>query len=194
MVWRSWKTWKMKNEQNHSTMRTTLKLLTLTGCCWLLAVSCMTPNYYADTVDDIYQRYKGKPGMFSMELPGSLVSWIFKEDGQENKQLRKSIEVFQLLVSQPEAAEAKRTMEKSRKELKKLLTHRTYQELMTVNSDGEKLVFKFREKGGKVTELIMFAEGDEGFVMLSLQGKMDKKLLKKACKDININSVKSRGN
>ena len=64
-----------------------------------------------------------------------------------------------------------------------------FEELMTVDEKGEKIVFMIDEKDGMVAELIMIMKGDDEFVLLDLFGKIDLKQISNLSRKMNIDHL-----
>lgn len=64
-----------------------------------------------------------------------------------------------------------------------------YEELMTVKSSDENLLFSIKEANGVITELIMVVGGQENFVMLSLFGEIDLKNISKIAQEMRVEGL-----
>ena len=64
-----------------------------------------------------------------------------------------------------------------------------YEELMTVKSSDENLLFSIQEANGIISELIMVVGGKENFVMLSLYGEIDLKNISKIAQEMRVEGL-----
>jgi hypothetical protein len=63
-------------------------------------------------------------------------------------------------------------------QLVKEIKNDSFEELMQFKEGNEKVDILLKEKGDKITNLLLIARGNDGFIMLSLEGDLDWKDLK----------------
>jgi hypothetical protein len=64
-----------------------------------------------------------------------------------------------------------------------------YEELMFIRDKDQDMKFLIKESGGKVSDLVMIAAGNDGFKMLSLYGDIDLKKVGKIGSKMNIDGL-----
>lgn len=64
-----------------------------------------------------------------------------------------------------------------------------YDELMSVRDEDNNMKFMIKEKGGKISELVMVMGGNEEFFILSLYGEIDLKQIAKISKAMDIDGL-----
>lgn len=64
-----------------------------------------------------------------------------------------------------------------------------YEELMFVRDKDQDMKFMIKESGGKISDLIMIAAGNDGFRMLSLYGDIDLKKVSRIGSKMNIDGL-----
>jgi len=57
-------------------------------------------------------------------------------------------------------------------QLLKSVKQEAFEELMQVKQDGQKIEFLIREKGDRITDLLLLISGNDGFTLLSLEGAL----------------------
>ncbi len=64
-----------------------------------------------------------------------------------------------------------------------------FKELMTVEENGKDVVFKIKEEGKKVSELIMLVNEGDQVVFMSITGNIDLKKISQLSKKMNISGL-----
>ena len=75
-----------------------------------------------------------------------------------------------------------------------VVTKNKYDELMSVRDKDKDMKFFIKESGGKISELVMIAGGNEEFMVLSLFGEIDLKQVSKISKKMNIEGLENLEN
>ena len=70
-----------------------------------------------------------------------------------------------------------------------LLPKKEYDELMSVRDEDTDMKFLIKEKGGKISELLMIMGGDKEFFILTLFGEIDLKQVAKISKAMDIDGL-----
>lgn len=69
-----------------------------------------------------------------------------------------------------------------------------FEELMSVRDKDKDMKFYIKEAGGKISELVMVAGGNDEFMILSLFGEIDLKQVSKISKKMNIDGLENLEN
>lgn len=77
------------------------------------------------------------------------------------------------------------------KEAMAMIPMKEYEELMTVRDKDKDMKFFIKEAGGKISELVMVAGGNEEFMVLSLFGEIDLKQVSKMGKKMDVDGLQN---
>ena len=80
------------------------------------------------------------------------------------------------------------------KEALSLIPAKDFEELMSVRDKDKDMKFFIKEAGGKISELVMIAGGNESFMVLSLYGEIDLKQVSKIGSKMNVDGLKNLEN
>jgi len=92
------------------------------------------------------------------------------------------------------AKEEARNSRELYKEALSMIPAKEYEELMSVRDKDKDMKFFIKESGGKISELVMVAGGNEEFMLLSLFGEIDLKQVSKISKKMNIDGLENLEN
>jgi Domain of unknown function (DUF4252) len=92
------------------------------------------------------------------------------------------------------AKEEARNSRELYKEALGMIPAKEYEELMSVRDKDKDMKFFIKESGGKISELVMVAGGNEEFMLLSLFGEIDLKQVSKISKKMNIDGLENLEN
>ena len=92
------------------------------------------------------------------------------------------------------AKEEARNSRELYKEALGMIPVKEYEELMSVRDKDKDMKFFIKESGGKISELVMVAGGNEEFMLLSLFGEIDLKQVSKISKKMNIDGLENLEN
>ncbi len=92
------------------------------------------------------------------------------------------------------AKEQTRNSRELYKEALGMIPVKDFEELMTVRDKDKDMKFFIKESGGKISELVMIAGGNEEFMVLSLFGEIDLKQVSKISKKMNIEGLENLEN
>ncbi|MEQ1586796.1 MAG: DUF4252 domain-containing protein [Cyclobacteriaceae bacterium] len=87
------------------------------------------------------------------------------------------------------AKEEARNSRELYKEALGMIPAKEYEELMSVRDKDKDMKFFIKESGGKISELVMVAGGNEEFMLLTLFGEIDLKQVSKISKKMNIDGL-----
>lgn len=77
------------------------------------------------------------------------------------------------------------------KEALSMIPKNEFEELMSVRDKDKDMKFYIKESGGKISELVMVAGGNDEFMILSLFGEIDLKQVSKISKKMNIDGLEN---
>lgn len=80
------------------------------------------------------------------------------------------------------------------KEALSMIPKSEFEELMSVRDKDKDMKFYIKEAGGKISELVMVAGGNDEFMILSLFGEIDLKQVSKISKKMNIDGLENLEN
>ncbi len=80
------------------------------------------------------------------------------------------------------------------KEALSMIPKSEFEELMSVRDKDKDMKFYIKESGGKISELVMVAGGNDEFMILSLFGEIDLKQVSKISKKMNIDGLENLEN
>jgi hypothetical protein len=92
------------------------------------------------------------------------------------------------------AKEEARNSRELYKEALGMIPVKEYEELMSVRDKDKDMKFFIKESGGKISELVMVAGGNEEFMLLTLFGEIDLKQVSKISKKMNIDGLENLEN
>lgn len=92
------------------------------------------------------------------------------------------------------AKEEARNSRELYKEALGMIPAKEYEELMSVRDKDKDMKFFIKETGGKISELVMVAGGNEEFMLLSIFGEIDLKQISKISKKMNIDGLENLEN
>ncbi|MDX1942999.1 MAG: DUF4252 domain-containing protein [Saprospiraceae bacterium] len=120
-------------------------------------------------IANFYDKYKSMEHVTDLKLRGWVLKLAssFSDDAQEAQLLRK---ISQLRILTMENGNLVSPNEY--KNLIKNIKQEAFEELFQVRDDGQTIEFLIREKGDTITDVLMLVSGDDGFIMLSLEGAL----------------------
>ncbi|MEM9887616.1 MAG: DUF4252 domain-containing protein [Bacteroidota bacterium] len=141
----------------------------------LLSTICFTLNAQTASLDDFYEKYKHRTELVNVSVPGFLIQFaasvaqIEAEDemGRLSMELLKDVKKLKVL-----------TGEKRRVKYSHIITlfddlaKEGFEELMSVRSEDTDFRFLIRERKNWIRNVVILAEEEEDFTLLSLKTKM----------------------
>lgn len=153
----------------------------------IIAVLVMTTGLLnaQSLISTTFSDYEGNEDFTRVSISKKMFSLMANldiEDGDEAELIKAITNVDGLKVI---VADSSENPEKLYKETLDRIPSR-FEELLTVNEKGEKIIFLIDEKDGVVAELIMVIRQDDQFVLLDLWGAIDLKQIASLSKHMNI--------
>lgn len=131
-------------------------------------------------VDKLFKKYGGQDGYTTISINGNLLKLAADLSDDEDAEVMKSITKIQILTQ--ESGDGGNFYEEVMSELKR----DSYEELMTVNSSDEDVIFLIRKNGDRISELLLVVGGSSDNAVIYIGGNLDMKDLAKLSKSINI--------
>ncbi|MCD6345827.1 MAG: DUF4252 domain-containing protein [Bacteroidales bacterium] len=158
-----------------------MKKLLLILLVALLPAFCFAQN---SAVEKLFEKYGGKPGFTTVNINGSLLKFAASmSDEDEDLEVLNKINTIKILAQ--EDAQASNFYDEVMGELKR----DSYEELMTVNSEDEDVIFLIKKSGERITEFLLVVGGDDENAIIYIGGDLRMKDIANLSKSINIDST-----
>lgn len=132
-------------------------------------------------VEKLFKRYGGQDGFTTITINSGLLKMAAQfTDGDEDLEVLNHIKTIKILAQ--EGGVADNFYDEIMGELKR----DSYEELMTVNSDGEDVIFLIKTDGDKISEFLLVVGGDDENVLIYIGGDLRMKDLAKLGSSINM--------
>lgn len=126
------------------------------------------------SIEKFYNKYKAQENVTDINLQGWVLELAasFSDDGSE-KVLEKISKLRVLVIEEGNLIKSGEY-----NQLIKDVKKDAFEELMQFKDGNDKVDIMMREKGNKITNVLLVARGNDSFIMLSLEGLLDWKDLK----------------
>jgi len=153
----------------------------------------MAVNAQETAMDKFYEKYAAEKGFTGVSVSPEMFEMLASMEvndstGQmeEAHQMMKQLTGLKMLSYEPQpGVEMFPLIEKARKALK----IDNYTEMMTVQDDGETIIFYVKKSGDKVSELLMTLQGEGQEVVLDIAGNIDMKSVAQLGQMMNMKGV-----
>ncbi|MCE7863702.1 MAG: DUF4252 domain-containing protein [Bacteroidetes bacterium CHB5] len=147
-----------------------------------------------DAVSKFFTKYQNDESFSQVNISSKMFSLMANLDvenaeDQEVVNMISKIKGLRIL-----AKEEARNSRELYKEALGMIPVKDFEELMTVRDKDKDMKFFIKETGGKISELLMIAGGNEEFMVLSLFGEIDLKQVSKISKKMNIEGLENLEN
>jgi len=147
----------------------------------IVALAPALANAQNSAVEKLFKKYGGQDGFTTVTINSGLLKMAAEfTDEEDGMEVLNSINSIKILAQ--EGGESSNFYD----EVKSLLKSNSYEELMTVNSDDEDVVFLVKKDGKTITELLLVVGGDDENAVIYIAGNMNMKDLAKIGKSINV--------
>ncbi len=118
-------------------------------------------------LQEFYNKYKDRENVVDVKIGGLLVKMAaaFSED-EEARQIMKKIDRLRLLSVE----DGNPVSPDDFKNLTRRIQTESYEHLMQFREKDQNIDFFIKEKGDKITEVLLFVNENDSFLMLSIQG------------------------
>lgn len=170
--------------QKNQTMK---KLFFTISLILSLGFISQTLNAQFSPVDQLYYKYKGEEGVFSLRLPGFLIKLAARigDLDPSERQLVRSIRSLSVMTIEDQQLykHVNFTDEIRRERMKK-----NYRILMEVHDGSDDVIIAAREHRGQIRDLLIIVGGQEN-VLVHIRGRMDEDLLGSLAGVAGINQI-----
>lgn len=151
----------------------------------IAAIFILTSCEYTPGVSEAFTKYRFKDGVFTLSVPGWVIHLASNSDGidKNERELLQSIDKVRILVVEDENLNGKINLHKEFASKIKSKNH--YEELMTVNNDGENVVIYGKTDGDVITEMVLLVSGENDNALIFVRGEICPDLLNDMAKDKN---------
>lgn len=145
----------------------------------LLAINAQAQS---DVIKKYFEKYADDESFTVVHISSKLFGLFAKVDPDMDpgvSQVMKDLRGLRILVREADGL-------KYYKEAAKVIDFDTYDELMTVRTDGENVRFYIKEADGQVDELLLLVGAPDNFVLMSFVGKIDLENISKLTEGMSI--------
>ena len=158
----------------------------LTAVMVLLAVGAFAQN---DAITKFFNKYATDDSFTQVTVSDKMFSLFtnLEADTPEDKELLDAISKLDGLriLAKDDTREARELY----KEAFSLIPAADYEELMSVRDENKDMKFMIREKGGRISELLMVMGGADEFMVLSVFGDIDLKQISRIGRKMNVSGL-----
>ena len=132
-------------------------------------------------VEKLFSKYGGKDGFTTVTINGSLLKMAAEmTDEDEGAEVLNNINTIKIRAQ--EGGSASNLYDEVMGELKR----DAYEELMTVNSDDEDVIFLVKKSGEKISEFLLVVGGNDDNAIIYIGGNLNMKDIAKLGKSMNL--------
>lgn len=145
-------------------------------------------NAQYDAVDALFNKYSDRDGFTTVTISGKLLG-LFADKSkshEENDVISRLTSIKILSVENPELNKDLNFYN----ELKGRMDFKAYEELMDVKEGSDITKFLIRQKGERITELLVISGGPEGNTLISIRGDLDLKSLSELSEGTGMDELK----
>lgn len=151
---------------------------------YLMAQGTIVNKYFNELADnDAYTKVSVNSKMFSLftELEGG------SEAEEEFLKAVSKLKGLKIIMADSIPSESAKMYTRALKDVQSA----GYEELMSVQDEGENMRFSIKEKGGIIEELLMIAGGKQKFIFMSLYGEIDLKNISKIARVMKVDGLEN---
>jgi len=135
-------------------------------------------------VEKLFKKYGGLDGFTTITINSGLLKMAAQfTDEDEDLEILNQINAIKILVQEDGTAD------NFYEEIMSKLKRGSYEELMTVNSDDEDVIFLIKKDNDRVSEFLLIASSDEENVLVYISGNLKMKDLAKLGSSINMDGA-----
>ncbi len=149
----------------------------------IAAIFILTSCEYTPGVSEAFAKYRFKHGVFTLSVPGWLIH-LASNSGDIDKnerELLESIDKVRILVVEDENLNGKINLHKEFAAKIKSKNH--YEELLTVNDNGENVTIYGKTDGDVITEMVLLVSGENDNALIFVRGEISPEVLKESVKN-----------
>lgn len=136
-----------------------------------LALLCLPLflNAQSKSIENFYNRYKGMDEVLAINISGALINFVFANSDEGDEEAASKITNIRVLLVEKGSVVKNRDYNSLLKSIKK----DNFEELMRIKDGGDAVNFHLREKGNRITDVLVTIHGEDNFLMLNLEGSFD---------------------
>ncbi len=148
-------------------------------------LGCSSSKPITKDFDKFYSKHESDKGVVTLSIPIFLAKMFISKDDKETLKALDKLRKVKLFICEDKKNNYNRT-------IKDYLPNNVYSDLMVVNNNSEKIVFKMRKPEGKVIEeFVMTVASPKSFVAIELKGSFTKTDISKIVKKLRKNDIKT---
>ena len=172
----------MKSETQ---MKTNMKKLMMGAVMLVMSVSAQAQS---EAVTKFFSKYQDNAEFTQVTVSSKMFGLFTNMDVEkpEDKEILEAISKIKGLrvIAKDDARDSRELYKEALS-----IVPKDYEELMFVRDKDQDMKFLIKESGGKISELLMVAAGNDDFKMLSLFGEIDLKKVSKIGSRMNIDGL-----
>lgn len=154
----------------------------------VMMVGALAASAQNDAVTKFFNKYQDNPEFTQVTVSSKMFGLFTNMDVEkpEDKEILEAISKIKGLriIAKDEARDSRELYKEALSVVPK-----DYEELMFVRDKDQDMKFLIKESGGKISELLMIAAGNDDFKMLSLFGEIDLKKVSRIGSKMNIDGL-----
>lgn len=158
----------------------------------MMGVAMMTmslvANAQSDAITKFFSKYQDNPAFTQVTVSSKMFGLFTNMDVEkpEDKEILEAISKIKGLrvIAKDEARDSRELYKEALS-----IVPKDYEELMFVRDKDQDMKFMIKESGGKISELLMIAAGNDDFKMLSLFGEIDLKKVSRIGSKMSIDGL-----
>ncbi len=135
----------------------------------IMAIAPLMSFAQNKSIENFYNKYKAKENVTDINLQGWVLELAATFAGEESGEILEKITKLRVLV----VGEGNVIPNNEYNQLVREVRKDSFEELIQFKDGNDKVDIMLREKGDKITNVLLIARGADGFIMLSLEGNMD---------------------
>ncbi len=143
-------------------------------------------------LDYLFEDYSGKEGYTSVYVTKHMFELFAEvstdEELKDFNDITSKLDAIKILATS-DGANEKQIEDFKENVLDELQLKREYKDLMIIREGKQNIVFKVREKFGKILELVMLSTDENEAVLIYLSGEINLNKISKLSKSIKINGL-----
>lgn len=160
----------------------------------MMVVASVAAQAQGDAISKFFTKYQNDESFSQVNMSSKMFSLMANLE-VENPEDQEVVEMISKLKGlRILAKEEARNSRELYKEALGMIPKNEFEELMSVRDKDKDMKFYIKESGGKISELVMVAGGNEEFMILSLFGEIDLKQVSKISKKMNIDGLENLEN
>ncbi len=154
----------------------------------VMMIGALTANAQNDAVTKFFNKYQDNPDFTQVTVSSKMFGLFTNMDVEkpEDKEILDAISKIKGLrvIAKDQARDSRELYKEALSVVPK-----DYEELMFVRDKDQDMKFLIKESGGKISELLMIAAGNDDFKMLSLFGEIDLKKVSRIGSKMSIDGL-----